>query len=174
MKKTEDFGWSTRTQRCISPTDRGEGKLGRSKRAGWTPQKYKAKFRTSQGALFLHQGESSSNRKDALYDLLLESKTQSRFQDTEFLRQVNCAPEPASFLGNNLQINDIARYQDSQPPHLKGKIKWFKISLAKTRGRHASVNSTLSNHYTEASTTSEKRSWNSSNRPRALPLARGL
>lgn len=52
---------------------------------------------------------SSSHRKDAWYDLLLECKTQSRFRDTAFLRQVKCAPEPARFLGNNRQIKGIAR-----------------------------------------------------------------
>ena len=49
-------------------------------------------------------------KKYAWYDLLLECKTQSRFQDTAFIREVKCAPEPACFLGNNRQINDIARF----------------------------------------------------------------
>ena len=87
-----------------------KGSLAEVRGLGELPKSTKQVSYLARRSSSVPQQESSSQKKDAWYDSLLECKTQSRFQDTTFIREVKCAPEPACFLGNNRQINDIARF----------------------------------------------------------------
>ncbi|KAL9982941.1 hypothetical protein ACROYT_G005056 [Oculina patagonica] len=87
-----------------------KGNLAEVRGLGELPKSTKQVSYLARRSLSTPNQGSSSSKKDAWYDLLLECKSQSRFQDTAFLREVKCAPEPACFLGNNHQINDIARF----------------------------------------------------------------
>ncbi|XP_020616733.1 uncharacterized protein LOC110054718 [Orbicella faveolata] len=89
----------------------GKGNLAEVRGLGELPKSTKQVSYLARRPSSEQQQGSSSHRKDAWYDLLVECKTQSRFQDTAFLREVKCAPGPACFLRNNRQINDIARFR---------------------------------------------------------------
>ena len=110
MEKLKSLGGQQGPSAAFHTLIEGKGNLAEVRGLGELPKSTKQVSYLARRPSSLQQQGGSSHKKDAWYDLLVECKTQSRFQDTAFLREVKCAPEPACFLGNNRQINDIARF----------------------------------------------------------------
>ena len=110
MEKLKSLGGQQGPSAAFHTLIEGKGNLAEVRGLGELPKSTKQVSYLARRPPSLQQQGGSSHKKDAWYDLLVECKTQSRFQDTAFLREVKCAPEPTCFLGNNRQINDIARF----------------------------------------------------------------
>ena len=110
MEKLKSLGGQQGPSAAFHTLFEGKGNLTEVRGLSELPKSTKQVSYLARRPSSVQQQGSSSHRKDTWYDLLVEYKTHSRFQDTAFLRKVKYAPEPTWVLGNNRQINDIARF----------------------------------------------------------------
>ena len=134
MEKLKSLGGQQGPSAAFHTLIEGKGNLTEVRGLGELPKSTKQVSYLARRPSSVQQQGSSAHGKDAWYELLVECKTQSRFQDTAFLRGVKCAPEHACFLGNNRQINDISRFctdpTEFQPIYVDATFNLGQFSLS--------------------------------------------